>query len=513
MSEEDEAGPDLSDGVRVSDLPLGALVGGSIDGKAIVLANDGGRVCAFSGECTHLGAPLVNGLIVDGQMRCPWHHARFSLDTGEAVGAPAFKPLTPYQVERQGDRYFVTKPADRPDSGQPILGTLPPVVIIGAGAAGFACAELLSRSGYGSSVTVISADPDPPYDRTICSKQYLIGQSTRDDCFLEGVNFPAGEGAALKISRSVKSIDLAAKQVGLEDGERISFGSLVLATGAEPKRPDIPGFDLPNVHVLRTLRDADAIIAAASKGKRAAIIGASFIGLEAAASLRQREVEVDVVASDAIPLEKILGSAVGTMIRHVHESKDVRFHLGRRPVSFDGRTLKLDDGSQLEVDFIVAGLGVTPRTQLAENAGLAIAPREQGGGIVVNERLETSVPDVYAIGDVANYPDPYANRSIRVEHWVHAQRQGQHVARVLMGEDAGYSDLPFFWSAHFDTGLLYLGHADKPSVPGVAGSIEEQNFVARYAGKGGDRAVVTCNRDKTALEIEAIWERSGTPAA
>ena len=187
----------------------------------------------------------------------------------------------------------------------------------------------------------------------------------------------------------------------------------------------------------------------------------------------------------------------------------MRFHLGRRPTSFDGQTLTLDDGSSLKVDFVVAGLGVTPRTDLAGDAGLKIASPEEGGGVVVDERLETSAPDVYAAGDIANYPDRYANRSIRVEHWVHAQRQGQHVARVLMGQATGYTDLPFFWSAHFDTGLLYLGHAEKPKTPSVEGSINDQDFAARYAGKGEDRAVITCNQDKAALEIESEWEASG----
>jgi NADPH-dependent 2,4-dienoyl-CoA reductase/sulfur reductase-like enzyme len=337
----------------------------------------------------------------------------------------------------------------------------------------------------------------------------LIGLSSRDECFLKGANFPSVDGAILKIALRVKSLHLAAKQVEFENGERLAYEALVLATGSEPKRGDTPGFDRANVHLLRTLRDADAIIAEASKGKKAAVIGASFIGLEVAASLRQRDVEVDVVAPGKIPLEKILGPAVGEMLRGVDQAKGVRFHLGRRPVSFDGQTLTLDDGSTLTVDFVVAGLGVAPRTDLAGDAGLKIASPEEGGGVVVNERLETSAPDVYAAGDIANYPDRYANRSIRVEHWVHAQRQGQHVARVLMDQATAYTDLPFFWSAHFDTGLLYLGHAEKPETPSVEGSIDDQDFVARYTGTGGDRAVITCNRDKVSLTIEAEWEASG----
>jgi NADPH-dependent 2,4-dienoyl-CoA reductase/sulfur reductase-like enzyme/nitrite reductase/ring-hydroxylating ferredoxin subunit len=510
MNEEDEFGPDLSAGIKMTDLPDGALLGGSLDGQSVVLVNNGGRICAFAGKCTHLGAPLKDGILVDGQLRCPWHHARFSLETGQAVAAPAFRALDAFRVNQRENRLFVTKAASKTGANSPTLEKLPAIVIIGGGAAGFACAELLSRSGFGASITVVSDDPDPPYDRTFCSKQYLIGLSSRDECFLKGANFPSREGAVLKISRRVTALDLGTKQVELNDGERLAFDSLVLATGAGPKKPDAPGFDRPNVYVLRTLRDADAIIAEASKGRRAAILGASFIGLEVAASLRQRDVGVDVIASDKIPLEKILGSAVGTMIRDVDKSKGVRFHLGRRPSSFDGRMLELDDGSTLEVDFIVAGLGVTPRTELAEAAGLTIASQDNGGGVVVNERLETSAANVYAVGDIAYYPDRYANRSIRVEHWVHAQRQGQHVARVLMGQATSYADLPFFWSAHFDTGLLYLGHADKPAEPSVEGSIDEQDFVARYLGKGDDRAVVTCNQDKTALQIEAAWEGSGS---
>ncbi len=509
MSDEDEFGPDLSAGVKVSDLAEGSLFGGTIGGQPVVLANDGGRICAFAGKCTHLGAPLKDGIIVDGQVRCPWHHARFCLKSGEAAAAPAFQPLDTYKVERRDDRLFVTKDAGRAISPKGRAEQIPATVIVGGGAAGFACAELLSRSGFGHRVTVISDDPDPPYDRTSCSKQYLIGLSSRDECFLKGAKFPSADGAVLRIAQRVKTLHLETKQVELENGERIAYEALVLATGAEPKRGDTPGFDRPNVHLLRTLRDADAIIAEASKGKKAAILGASFIGLEVAASLRQRGVEVDVVAPGKIPLEKILGPAVGEMIRGVDEAKGVRFHLGRRPSSFDGGTLTLDDGSTLAVDFVVAGLGVTPRTDLAGDAGLKIAALEEGGGVVVNERLETSAPGVYAAGDIANYPDRYASRSIRVEHWVHAQRQGQHVARVLMGQAAAYADLPFFWSAHFDTGLLYLGHAEKPKTPSVEGSIDDQDFVARYAGKSDDRAVVACNQDKAALKIEAEWEASG----
>jgi nitrite reductase/ring-hydroxylating ferredoxin subunit len=256
MSDEEKFGPDLSAGLKLADLPEGSLAGGTLDGDPVVLANDRGRIRAFAGKCTHLGAPLKDGIIVDGQIRCPWHHARFSSDTGEAIAAPAFQPLDIFQVDSRNGRVFVSKSASRPDGSPPRPAALPSVLIVGGGAAGFACAELLSRSGWGAGVTVVTDDPDPPYDRTACSKQYLIGLSSRDECFLKGSDFPSAQGAELKISRRVTALHLAAKQVELDDGERLTFDALVLATGAEPTRADLPGFDLPNVHVLRTLRDA-----------------------------------------------------------------------------------------------------------------------------------------------------------------------------------------------------------------------------------------------------------------
>ena len=280
----------------------------------------------------------------------------------------------------------------------------------------------------------------------------------------------------------------------------------MIATGAEPKRPEGPALDGPGVFVLRTLADADAIIAAAEAGRCAAVLGASFVGLEVAASLRQRDVEVEVVAPDAVPLARVVGAEVGRMVQGVHEERGVRFRLGRKAQSFDRRRLILDDGSAVEADLVVAGIGVAPRVSLARDAGLAMAGEDEGRGIAVDARLETSAAGVFAVGDVASYPDAHVGRRIRVEHWVHAERQGQHVARVLMGEAGPYTDPPFFWSAHFDTGLRYLGHVGQIEGQEVDGTIEGREFVMRLHGPGREAAFVTCNRDPETLEEEARWE-------
>jgi len=526
MTEKEPAppGPDLARGVAVDELAEGQMLAGAFAGQAVVLVRQNGQFCAWRGTCTHLGAPLGEGLLVDGQIRCPWHHARFSATTGEAVGAPAFQPLTRYVTSVTDGHVFV---AAAPVTSAPV--TLAPVksasapstpaqsehslvlwdapaagaarvVIIGAGAGGYACAELLGRSGYAGSVTLISDDPDPPYDRTVCSKQYLIGMSSREESLMSpalGAQQHAGRAAA---------IEVAERCVRLENGGRVPFDVLVLATGAEPVRPELPGFDLPNVYVLRTLQDADALIAAAGAARRVAIIGASFIGLEAAASLKQRKLDVHVIAPDDVPLKQVVGVEVGRMIRMVHEERGVVFHLGRRVKGFDGERLTLDDGSTLDADFVVLGVGVRPRTELAAAAGIECAPQSQGGGVVVDGKLQTTIAGIYAIGDIARYPEVHGGESIRVEHWVHAQRQGQYVARALMGHGGRYWDLPFFWSAHFDTGLVYVGHVGSIVGTRVDGAIEGRKFAIGYLGEGEERAFVTCGWDLPALTVEAEWE-------
>ena len=452
-----------------------------------------------------MGAPLSEGLIGGGEIHCPWHHARFSVTSGAATGAPAFSPLKCYETAVRDGRLFVTEPrfAAQPVSSAKAFR----VVILGAGAAGYACADWLLRSDFGGTVTVVSDDPDPPYDRTVCSKQYLIGMKSRAESLLSDLTALGNPGrSVLRLGATAAAVDIAGKALLVKGDRPIEFDVLVLATGAEPKRATWPGGDLPNVHVLRSLRDADGLIRASEGATRVAVVGASFVGLEAAASLRQRKLEVHVIAPDEVPLKGLLGAEVGKMIRAVHEEKGVRFHLGRQVLGFDGSQLNLDDGSAVEADFVVLGIGVTPRIDIARAAGLTCAPVEEGGGLVVNERLETSHPGIFAIGDIARYPDPRSGKDIRIEHWVHAERQGQHVARTILGQTTRFVDVPFFWSAHFDTGLRYLGHVESIVSARTDGSIEGRNFTNLYRGSGGEEAFVSCNRDRDSLLAEAEWD-------
>jgi NADPH-dependent 2,4-dienoyl-CoA reductase/sulfur reductase-like enzyme/nitrite reductase/ring-hydroxylating ferredoxin subunit len=501
-------GSDLEFGLDLSAIPEGTMSTGTWRGMPIIVANSQGHYCALSATCTHMGAPLNQGILADGEVHCPWHHARFSLATGAAVGAPAFSPLLRFDTVVRDGRLFVTEPVPPPPRSGRVDASR--VVIVGAGAGGHACAEWLARAGFAGSVTVLSDDADPPYDRTVCSKQYLIGMKSRAESLLDEVQIYGRESGntTLRLGCKVHALDIEGKSLVLENGERLQFDLLVLATGAEPKRAQWPGSDLPNVHVLRTLRDADALIAALPQARRVAVIGASFIGLEVAASLRQRQLEVHVVTPEMVPLVQLVGEDVGRMLQAVHQEKGVLFHFGREVKKFDGRHLELDDGSAIEVDFVVIGIGVTPRTDIAQAAGLTCASADAGGGVVVNDHLETSVSGIYAVGDIARYPDPHTKKMIRVEHWVHAQRQGQHVARAILGEVERYADVPFFWSAHFDTGLRYLGHIAAIQDIQTEGSVDTRNFSRCYRGAQREKAFVTCNRDKDALLEESAWDQA-----
>jgi NADPH-dependent 2,4-dienoyl-CoA reductase/sulfur reductase-like enzyme/nitrite reductase/ring-hydroxylating ferredoxin subunit len=496
--------PDFAAGVPAHSLSHKPLAG-QVDGKAVILVRAGGRICAVSGECTHLGAPLETGLVVGTEIRCPWHHARFSLETGEALGAPAIEPLSCYTIEeRDGTVRVADRTYLKPSRVAAMDGGA--IVIIGGGAAGYACADMLARAGQGDRVTILSADADPPYDRTFCSKHYLTGEKSRAECMMPTAGLGLGHPPRVRTGVEVSSIDVAIREVVTVDGERIGYSALVLATGAEPMVPVFNGSDHEGVYQLRTLADADALIEAAKTAKTVAILGAGFIGLEVAASLRARDLDVTVVGAEQVPLASVLGEEAGRFVQSLHEAKAVRFRLDRKVVGYDGTSVTLDDGDMVQADMLIVGAGVKPRIALAKEAGLILASDEDG--IAVDGRFATSAEGVFAIGDVASYPDPRLNHSIRVEHWAHAQRQGQHLARVLLGNtEAAFRDVPFFWSTHHDIGIHYIGHVATPKVRRIEGAIEDGEFAIFLREGGEDRALVTLERDLQSLEVEAAWEQ------
>ena len=499
-------GPDLAQGVPIDLVPESGLLAGRVGDDEVLLARVGDEWLAVGARCTHYRGRLGDGLLVGDTVRCPLHHACFSLRTGDALRAPALDPIACWRVERQGERLFVREklPAQRPSTRPAAGGPLPAsIVIAGGGAAGLAAADMVRREGYGGPVSIISADEDAPVDRPNLSKDYLAGEAQDDWIPLWPSDLYRERDVDLTLGRRVTSIDPGSRTVSMDDGTRRAYGALLIATGADPVRPPIRGADGTNVFYLRSFGDARAIVERAQSAKHVVVVGASFIGLEVAASLRTRGVDVDVVAPSQVPLERVMGVEVGRFVQSLHEARGVRFHLGQTVKSIDGRVVSLSGGGTLDADFVVMGVGVKPATGLAEAAGLAL-----DNGIVVNEYLETSAPGIFAAGDVARWPDPHTGERIRVEHWVVAERQGQVAARNMLGRREPFDAVPFFWSQHYDLSIRYVGYAKDWDAVQVDGSFDDRNCLVAYLRDGRRLAVATVSRDRDCLAAEVQLERS-----
>ena len=498
--------PDLKGGIAFDDLADGGMVVGLVADEEVILARRGGEVFAVGAHCTHYHAPLADGLMVGDTLRCPWHHACFSLRTGEALRAPALDPIERWRVERVDEKIFVREKISATVAKSPSPGGPASVVIVGGGAAGLAAADMLRREGYEGGVTLISADEAPPCDRPNLSKDYLAGTAQADWIPLRSAEYYKDNRINLVLDSRVSSIDVKRQRVQLANGTTREFGALLIATGADPVRLPVPGATDSQVHYLRTFADSRAIVAKAASAKRAVVIGASFIGLEVAASLRTRGIEVHVVAPDKTPLERVMGPEVGTYIRKVHESHGVIFHLGQTVSRVEGSRAILSDGSAVEMDFIVLGVGVRPAIALCEQAGLAM-----DRGVCVNEFLETSAPGIFAAGDIARWPDPHSGERIRVEHWVVAERQGQVAAKNILGQRVRYDAVPFFWSQHYDVAINYVGHAEKWDAVEIDGSLDANDCAVTYKQGGRTLAVATIYRDRQSLQVELAMEQKAQP--
>ena len=504
MAEEtNPPGPDLRRGISIDALREGGMVVGRVDDEDALLVRSGDHLYAIGAHCTHYHAPLADGLIVGDTVRCPWHHACFSLRTGEALRAPALDPISCWRVEQAGDRVFVRDRISGPGARNVAAAAAPAsVVIVGGGAAGLAAADMLRREGYRGTVTLISADDAPPCDRPNLSKDFLAGTAQEDWIPLRPPEYYSERNIELLLGTSVTSIDVRAFRVHLDGGRQIEFGALLLATGAEPVRLAIPGAVKSQVNYLRTFADSRAIVAKAGSAHRVVVVGASFIGLEVAASLRTRGIDVSVIGPENVPLERILGPEVGQFIREVHEGRGVAFHLGRTVSRIDGRRVTLSDSTTLDADFVVLGVGVRPATALAETAGIAT-----DRGIAVDEYLETSVRGIFAAGDAARWPDPHSGERIRVEHWVVAQRQGQVAARNILGRRERFDAVPFFWSQHYDVAINYVGHAEKWDAIAIDGSLAARDCAVTYRRGSRTLAVATISRDGQSLRAERALEQ------
>ncbi|MBJ6638564.1 FAD-dependent oxidoreductase [Streptomyces sp. DHE7-1] len=369
-------------------------------------------------------------------------------------------------------------------------------VIVGGGLAGAKAAETLRAEGFTGRVILICDERDHPYERPPLSKGYLLGKEERDSVFVHEPAWYARNDVELHLGQTVDRIDRAAKTVRFgDDGTLVHYDKLLLATGAEPRRLDIPGTDLAGVHHLRRLAHAErlkGVLAALGRDNGHLVIaGAGWIGLEVAAAAREYGAEVTVIEPAATPLHGVLGPELGNVFAELHRVHGVRFRFGVRLTEIAGQdgvvlAARTDDGEEHPAHAVLAAIGAAPRTALAEAAGLELADRAHGGGIVVDERLRTSDPDIHAAGDVASFPHALFNTRLRVEHWANALNGGPVAARAMLGRDVTYDRVPYFFTDQYDLGMEYSGWAPPGSYDEVVirGDAGKREFIAFWVREG-----------------------------
>src|SRR6185503_20301870 len=403
------------------DLRDGEMKEITVDERRILLARVGDNFHAVSATCPHYGGPLAEGVLCGTRIVCPWHHAAFNIVNGDLEDPPALDSLVRYDLRVEGERLFVSLPEDAEDRRTPAMVKRDSAVdsrqfvIIGAGAAGYAAAQTLREEGFCGNVVMITREDRAPYDRPNLSKDYLQGHAEPEWMPLRGEDFFKEHDIDLVFKREVTRVDARTKTIIFESGETMDYDALLVATGGAPVRLNIPGADLKNVCVLRSFADADSIIETAARSRRAVVVGASFIGMEAAYSLRERGLEVTVIAPSQEPFEATLGAEIGALFRRVHESHGVRFKLGSIVYRFEGthniEAVRRANGERIEADMVVVGVGVHPVTHFLEGVEL-----DDHGGVVVDSRLRAA-EGIYAAGDIASFIDSRTGERIRIEHW------------------------------------------------------------------------------------------------
>ena len=474
---------------KVNELQDGDKKAAVVGGRAVLLLRVDGKFHAIGAKCTHYGGPVAKGVFSGHRVLCPWHQACFDAVTGGVLEPPALDAVPHFDCRVEGENVIVTVPDDPAASGpqtMPMSRRSPAdartFIIIGGGAAGNAAAETLRQDRFQGRLVVVTREKDLPYDRPKLSKSHLAAKEPAEPPTLRSKKFYDDHDIEILAEREVVSVDAGAKCVSFADGSSLRYDALLLAPGGTPRRLDVPGGQLQNIFTLRSLADAGRIIAAAQGAKRAVVIGASFIGMETAASLTERGLAVTVVAPDSTPFERTLGKEIGAMYQKLHEEKGVAFRLGGRLASFEGagkvEKVVLASGDRLDADLVIAGVGVRCATDFLKGWNL-----NPDGSLPVDVQLRAG-EGVYAAGDIAQFPDWRTGERIRIEHWRLAEQHGRIAAHNMMGRKVDFASVPFFWTNQFGVNLRYVGYIKGWDDLIFHGDPAAREFVAFYV-KGG----------------------------
>ncbi|MCJ8205725.1 FAD-dependent oxidoreductase [Pseudomonas sp. RGM2987] len=475
----------------------------SINDTSIVLLRAGGQVRAFQGKCPHAGAPLAKGAVCHGRLICPWHKAGFRAEDGALCEPPALDSLLRYHVEVRDEDVWVD---DQPLPAEKIPPADDPrtFVIIGAGAAGTACAAALRDKGFGGRIQLVDREAEAGYDRTVLSKYVLAGDMAvdetpplRDESYFTRQRIERVRG-------EVTRLDPNARKIRLADGQDLGYDALLIATGAVPRMPDLPGIDLPQVFVLRSIAHTRRILGSARPGQRVVIIGDSFIAMEAASALRKRELSVTVLARHPVPFAAQLGESVGQAILARHRANGVVYHCEGEAARIEGtgkvEAVVLDNGQRFAADLVIVGIGVRPATE-----PFADLPREPDQSLTTDAGMRVT-EGVWAVGDIATFP--LNGQPRRIEHWRLAQQQARIAAANMLGGDEHYLDVPFFWTYHFGKRYDYLGHAEQWDEVQFKGTPEHPPFIALLGNDGLVAAAVACDEGRA---MAALAQRMKQP--
>jgi NADPH-dependent 2,4-dienoyl-CoA reductase/sulfur reductase-like enzyme/nitrite reductase/ring-hydroxylating ferredoxin subunit len=488
---------------QLDDLDPAGMRAVQLGDESILLLRDGDAVHAVGGKCPHAGAPLAQGVRHGLTIICPWHKAAFCARSGAMLAPPAVDDLPRYDTRVQAGRVFVRVPAVPPTPPNPPAEERH-FVIIGGGAAGAVAAQTLRQEGFGGRITMIDREGRVPYDRTVLSKYWLSGEKGAEKSPLQTQSFYRDHHIG-RIAADIIHVDAATRHIECANGQSFDADAILLAPGGDPKRPTIPGADLAGVFVLRSRADAEAILAHAERSTRAVIVGAGFIGMEVAASLRERGLGVVVVAQDSVPFEKQLGKEVGSAFVSLHESRGVVFKLGCEVASVEGkftvRDVVLKDGSRVPADLVVFGFGIAPATEFV--SGIVKRP---DGGIEVDAGLKAA-DGVFAAGDVAWFPHRGDGPRLRVEHWRVAQQHGRVAALNMLGRHASFDAVPVFWTIQYMKRLDYVGHAESWDDIIVHGDPRKPQFLAYYVKDGHVIAAAGMDRDRDMAALIALFDR------